>query len=76
MWEYYIDLVLCGGSDKSIEVFDMNQTKSCLTIHEAHSRPFHQILQNGNQHNQNPYDLFLTNAVADGIKLWDLRSAQ
>ena len=67
---------MCAGTDKSIEVFDMNQGKSCLTIHEAHSRPFSQILQNGGEHNQNSYDLFLTSAVTDGIKLWDLRTAE
>ena len=76
--EFYsiIDIVICGGTDKSIEVFDMNEAKSCLTIHEAHSRPFHQILQNPSEHNRLSYDLFLSNAVNDGIKLWDLRSAK
>ena len=67
--------MITGGSDKSIEVFDMNQAKSCLTIPEAHAKNFHQICQNGSEFNHS-YDLFLTCAVGDGIKLWDLRSAQ
>ncbi len=37
-----IDLVICGGTDKSIEVFDMNSCQSSLAIHEAHSRTFNQ----------------------------------
>lgn len=69
-------MVLCGGTDKSIEVFDMNEARSCLTIHDAHSRPFHQLLQNQSEYNMLSYDLFISNAVADGIKLWDLRSAK
>ena len=54
----------------------MNVAKPCLLIPEAHSRNFHQICQNESEHNSNSYDLFLTNAVSDGIKLWDLRTAQ
>ena len=54
----------------------MNQAKSCLTIHEVHSRPFHQICQNSSEFNHSSYDLFLTNSVGDGIKLWDLRIAK
>lgn len=69
------DLVFCGGTDKSIEIFDMNQAKSCLTIHEAHTRPFHQICLNKSEFNQSSYDLFMTNSLVDGIKLWDLRIA-
>jgi hypothetical protein len=72
----FLDLVFCGGTDKSLEVFDMNHAQSCLVIHEAHSRPFHQICQNRSEHNQSSYDLFLTNAIGDGLKLWDLRIAQ
>lgn len=70
------DLVITAGSDKSIEIFDMNECKSCLFIPEAHTRNIHQIYQNESIFNQNSYDLVLTNAIADGIKLWDLRIAQ
>jgi WD40 repeat protein len=69
-------LVFCGGTDKSLEVFDLNQCKSSLAIHEIHSRPFHQICLNKSEFNQVSYDIFLTNAIGDGIKLWDLRNAQ
>lgn len=62
-----------GGSDKSIEIFDMNKCQSSLIIEDVHSRPFHQINQNTSEFNQQSYDLFLTTAVGDGIKQWDLR---
>lgn len=76
IYENQLDLVITGATDKSIEVFDMNQAKSSLLIRDAHSRLFHQIAQNGSEHNRHSYDLFLTNSVGDGIKLWDLRVAQ
>jgi hypothetical protein len=63
-------MVFCGGTDKSLEVFDLNKCQSSLIITEAHTRSFHQILQNSSELNQNSYDLFLTNSIGDGIKLW------
>ena len=68
--------MITGGSDKSVEVFDMNHAKSCLSIPDVHSRNVHQICQNSSQHNANSYDWFLTSAVGDGVKMWDLRSAE
>ena len=70
------DLMFCGGTDKSLEVMDLNKCKSSLIITDAHSRVFHQISQNSTEHNQHSYDLFLTNSIGDGIKLWDLRTAR
>lgn len=71
-----LDVVITGGSDKSIEIFDMNQTKSVLSIPEAHTRNIHQIFQTGSPYNQSSYDVFLTSAVADGVKMWDMRNAK
>ena len=68
--------MFCGGTDKSLEVFDLNKCQSSLIITDAHSRAFHQIYQNSTVHNQHSYDLFLTNSIGDGIKLWDLRTAR
>jgi WD40 repeat protein len=70
------DLVICGGTNKTIEIFDMNVAKSSMAIHEAHSRVFHQIVQNGSEFNQYSYDLFATTAPGDGVKLWDLRTGE
>jgi WD40 repeat protein len=68
--------MFCGGTDKSLEVMDLNKCQSSLIITDAHSRVFHQISQNSTEHNQHSYDLFLTNSIGDGIKLWDLRTAR
>jgi len=71
-------IVLCCGSNKSIEVFDMNAARSVRVVLDAHTRPAHSICQNEGSmfvsHPPSAYDLFLTAAVADGIKLWDLRT--
>jgi len=71
-------IVLCCGSNKSIQVFDMNAARTVRVVLDAHSRPAHTIHQNEGSmfvsHPPNAYDLFLTAAVSDGIKLWDLRT--
>ena len=54
----------------------MNRCQSSLIINDSHSRNIHQITQNGYEYNQAPFDIFLTNALCDGIKLWDLRNAK
>ena len=69
-------MIICACSDKGIEIFDMNEAKSCLTIHSAHTRQFHQITQNSSDLNKQSYDLFLTNCIGDCIKLWDIRIAK
>lgn len=40
------DIVLCCGSNKSIEVFDMNAARSVRVVLDAHTRPAHTICQN------------------------------
>lgn len=44
--EFSVDIVLCCGSNKSIEVFDMNVGRSVRVIMDAHTRPVHTICQN------------------------------
>jgi len=73
---FYSYIVIAASSDRAIQVFDMNVAKCCLTIDEAHSRSMHQICQNTSQFNQGSYDMFLTSAVGDGVKMWDLRNGQ
>lgn len=73
---FYSYTVLCAGSNKNIEVFDLNESRSVLTIHDAHSRPISQLVQNASEHNDaRSYDLFASNSACDGVKLWDLRTA-
>jgi hypothetical protein len=40
------DLVLCAGSDKSLEVFDMNVGQTARIIPNVHSRVAHVVKQN------------------------------
>jgi WD40 repeat protein len=78
--DFYSYIVLVCGSDKSIEIFDMNVGKSAAVLSNATERPVHCIAQNkGSKFISHPpegYDLFLTSAVTDGVKLWDLRQSK
>ena len=75
---FFSYVVLCACSDKSIVVFDMNKGSIVRTIKEAHSRPVNNIRQNKGSSTTSitpeAYDLFLTAAITDGVKLWDLRT--
>ncbi|NWS25648.1 WDR27 protein, partial [Polioptila caerulea] len=76
--EFYSYIVLTAGSNRALEVFDLNAGCSTAVIKEAHVRSVHQICQNKGSSfsTQQPeaYNLFLTTAAGDGIKLWDLRT--
>ncbi|XP_034465303.1 WD repeat-containing protein 27 [Hippoglossus hippoglossus] len=71
-------IVLLCGSDRSIQVFDMNRSAVVSQLPDAHSRAAHCITQNKGSmfSTQAPdsYNLFLTSAVTDGVKIWDLRT--
>ncbi|XP_008587400.1 PREDICTED: WD repeat-containing protein 27 [Galeopterus variegatus] len=76
--DFYSHVVLAAGRNRTVEVFDLNAGCSSAVIAEAHSRPVHEIRQNKGSSftTQQPqaYNLFLTTAIGDGIKLWDLRT--
>ncbi|XP_068864484.1 WD repeat-containing protein 27 [Aphelocoma coerulescens] len=76
--EFYSYIVLTAGSNRALEVFDLNAGCSAAVIPEAHVRSVHQICQNKGSSfsTQQPeaYNLFMTTAAGDGIKLWDLRT--
>lgn len=76
--DFYSHIVLTAGRDRAVEVFDLNAGCSAAVLAEVHSRPVHRICQNKGssfvaQHSL-AYNLFLTAAVGDGIRLWDLRN--
>uniref|UniRef100_A0A3B3XIN1 Uncharacterized protein n=1 Tax=Poecilia mexicana TaxID=48701 RepID=A0A3B3XIN1_9TELE len=75
---FYSDIVLVSCSDRSIQVLDMNKGAVGSVLHDAHSRAIHCITQNKGSTftSQAPesYNLFLTSAVTDGVKMWDLRT--
>ncbi|XP_062286107.1 WD repeat-containing protein 27 [Scomber scombrus] len=76
--DFFSYIVLVCGSDRSIQVFDMNKGSVASELPDAHSRPVHCITQNKGSmfSTQAPdsYNLFLTSAVTDGVKIWDLRT--
>ncbi|XP_062497700.1 WD repeat-containing protein 27 [Pezoporus occidentalis] len=76
--EFYSYIVLTAGSNRALEVFDLNAGCSAAAIPEVHTRSVHQICQNKGSSfsTQQPeaYNLFMTTAAGDGIKLWDLRT--
>ncbi|NWW44557.1 WDR27 protein, partial [Pedionomus torquatus] len=76
--DFYSHIVLTAGSNRALEVFDLNAGCSTAVIPEAHSRSVYQICQNKGSafSTQQPeaYNLFMTTAAGDGIKLWDLRT--
>nr|XP_022329336.1 WD repeat-containing protein 27-like [Crassostrea virginica] len=76
--DFYSYIVMCAGSSKSLEIYDMNVGKCARTITDVHTRPVHCIKQHEGSkfvsHPRDAYDLFLTSAAGDCIKLWDLRA--
>ncbi|NWS70009.1 WDR27 protein, partial [Crotophaga sulcirostris] len=76
--DFYSYIVLTAGSNRALEIFDLNAGCSTAVIPEAHTRSVHQICQNKGSSfsTQQPeaYNLFMTTAAGDGIKLWDLRT--
>ncbi|XP_039996129.1 WD repeat-containing protein 27 isoform X2 [Xiphias gladius] len=76
--DFFSYIVLLCGSDRSIQVFDMNKSTVASELLDAHSRAVHCITQNKGSmfSTQAPdsYNLFLTSAVTDGVKIWDLRT--
>ncbi|XP_056148230.1 WD repeat-containing protein 27 [Lampris incognitus] len=76
--DFFSHIVLVCGSDRSIQVFDMNKATVASKCLDAHSRAVHCITQNKGSifTTQAPdaYNLFLTSAVTDGVKLWDCRT--
>lgn len=76
--DFHSYITLVAGSNKSLEVYNMDVGQCVCTLEDVHSRPVNCIAQNkGSRYITQPsqaYDLFLTCAVADGVKLWDLRT--
>lgn len=78
--DFYSYIVLAAGADRTIQVFDMNHGRVATQIPDAHSRAVHHLAQNKGSLfcSQSPesYNLFLSSAITDGLKMWDLRTAR
>ncbi|XP_076099773.1 WD repeat-containing protein 27-like isoform X1 [Mytilus galloprovincialis] len=76
--DFYSYIVMCAGTNKSVTVFDMNVGRNVRIMADVHTRPAHVICQNKGStfvsHPSSAYDLFVTAAAGDCIKLWDLRA--
>ncbi|XP_068597701.1 WD repeat-containing protein 27 [Brachionichthys hirsutus] len=76
--DFFSHVVLACTSDRSIQVFDMNEGAVASQVPDAHSRAIHCITQNkGSMFSTqalDSYNLFLTSAITDGVKIWDLRN--
>ncbi|XP_043110985.1 WD repeat-containing protein 27 [Puntigrus tetrazona] len=78
--DFYSYLVLAAGADRTIQVFDMNQGCMAAQIPDVHCRAVHHLTQNKGSafctQALESYNLFLSSAITDGLKLWDLRTAR
>ncbi|XP_051946272.1 LOW QUALITY PROTEIN: WD repeat-containing protein 27 [Xyrauchen texanus] len=78
--DFFSYIVLAAGADRTIQVFDMNRGCVANQIPDAHCRAVNHLTQNKGSPfcTQGPesYNLFLSSAITDGLKLWDLRSAR
>ncbi|XP_018415470.1 PREDICTED: WD repeat-containing protein 27 [Nanorana parkeri] len=76
--DFYSHIVLAAGTNHTVEVFDLNVGRRVTTIPDVHSRAAHQICQNkGSAFSTQPteaYNLFVTMAIGDSLKLWDIRT--
>ncbi|XP_076812157.1 WD repeat-containing protein 27-like [Clavelina lepadiformis] len=73
---FYSYIILSCGSDRSLEVRDMNVSKLIHRFKDVHTRPAHAIRLSveTSQLSTGSRDLFVTSAASDGMKLWDLRT--
>lgn len=44
------DIILTAGTNRALEVFDLNVGRSVVTVPDVHTRPVHQICQNNVGH--------------------------
>ncbi|KAG8444359.1 hypothetical protein GDO86_009520 [Hymenochirus boettgeri] len=76
--DFYSYLVLAIGTNRALEVFDLNASSSMAVIPDIHTKAAHQICQNKGSvfsiQAPEAYNLFVTAAIGDGLKLWDIRT--
>ena len=77
--QFYSFLAFLACSDRAVRVFDLNQWAVVREFPRCHHRTTHTVaLAEGSasvSHPERGYDLFVTAALGDGAKLWDLRTA-
>ena len=75
---FYSHLAICAGSNRNIEIYDVNEGRIAHIFTDTHSKPVHTIaLNEGSAYTSQPQEalnVFATSATLDCIKLWDVRS--
>ena len=74
---FYSHLAVCAGSNRGLEIFDLNEGRVAHVFSDAHAKPVHSIaLNEGSTYTTQPAEalnVFATSSTLDGIKLWDVR---
>lgn len=75
---FYSHLALCAGSNRDVEIFDLNIGQQSHVFSDVHVKPVHSIgLNEGSTFTSQPLDafnVFATSSIMDCIKLWDVRT--
>ncbi|GAB1606184.1 WD repeat-containing protein 27-like [Argonauta hians] len=77
---FYSYMVLCSTTNRSVSVYDMNVGRNIQLITNVHPTvPYCLAMNSGSSYLSlppNAYDLVLTAALKDPVKLWDIRSGK
>jgi WD40 repeat protein len=79
--DFHSYIVLAACSDRSLRIIDLNKEAVTQVLPRIHQHKVHKILQVTSGCSQDEfrpgssslYNIFITGALSDGIKLWDLR---
>ncbi|XP_064602272.1 WD repeat-containing protein 27-like isoform X2 [Liolophura sinensis] len=71
-------VTMAAGSDRSVNIYDLNEGRISRVMTDVHTKHCHVICLNEGSsavsHPPSVYDLFVTAAMTDSIKLWDIRT--
>ncbi|KAK7106246.1 WD repeat-containing protein 27-like [Littorina saxatilis] len=75
---FYSHLAVCAGSNRDLEIYDLNEGRLAHVFNDAHTKPANAIaLNEGSTYTSQPQEalnVFATSATLDCIKMWDVRS--
>ncbi|KAK7488017.1 hypothetical protein BaRGS_00020762 [Batillaria attramentaria] len=75
---FHSHLAVCAGSNRDLEIFDLNEGRLAHTFSDAHAKPVHTVaLNEGSAFTSQPeqaFNVFATSSTLDCIKLWDVRT--
>jgi WD40 repeat protein len=75
---FYSHLAVCAGSNRDLEIYDLNEGRLGHVFTDAHGKPVHTIaLNEGSSFSSQPQsalNVFATSSVLDCVRLWDTRT--